>query len=399
MRRVPGSAHPYVYIDRAFSAAAVLAGLGTAVGAWVSQSGIGANYVAAAACTSVLLCGFIGIATREHVQLHQRGEVARLLGARRSGALQDAGATRHEKSPLEGLARAVQVMAGHAFRGLLKRAPLAIWSHDVTIELAARRRQSEGLAARIAEDARLIAKATSGTQRLERELTEQLHQMRGLAEDAGGAGASVAATADQLADAVRAVTAQAENAATIASRLAEAAFSAQQSVASIGVTGNALLKSAAGLESADPQADPAEAGGIHARRASLSAMFEMVRDMNDQCTEAMQKLRALADVVDEQSAFGHALSHAAMAQADAVRRLLSQIVSQQVETGALQQRVKEFRLPETRLGSDVVAQQAVERLPSYAEAMAQLLRGLPEFHQAAANTRDATVSSEASAPQ
>jgi hypothetical protein len=39
-------------------------------------------------------------------------------------------------------------------------------------------------------------------------------------------------------------------------------------------------------------------------------------------------------------------------------------------------------MPDTRLGAGLAAEQAVERLPGYAEAMAQILRGLPDFGKA-----------------
>jgi hypothetical protein len=121
--------------------------------------------------------------------------------------------------------------------------------------------------------------------------------------------------------------------------------------------------------------------------ASLEAMLDISRDLQTQTGHALRHVSALADSVQVQNEFGHALSHAAMMQADAVGRMIGRLNEVQDGAAVLQAQVRDFQLPESRLGSDVVAQQAVERLPGYAEAMAQLLRDLPDFTPAGAARR------------
>lgn len=113
-------------------------------------------------------------------------------------------------------------------------------------------------------------------------------------------------------------------------------------------------------------------------------MLGIARELQGQSGHALRQLADLASSVQVQNEFGHALSHAAMMQADTVGRMIGRLNDVQDGAALLQAQVKDFQLPESRLGSDVVAQQAVERLPGYATAMAQLLRDLPDFKQASA---------------
>jgi hypothetical protein len=136
---------------------------------------------------------------------------------------------------------------------------------------------------------------------------------------------------------------------------------------------------------------------VKSDHAALETMMASILDLKAQTATALGHVQSLADVTDAQHEFGQALSHAAMAQADAIRRFLAQMTATQDEAAALHTRVGAFSLPDNRLGSDVVAQQAVERLPGYADAMAQLLRGLPDFRQAASQAGSAAPSNRAPA--
>jgi len=113
--------------------------------------------------------------------------------------------------------------------------------------------------------------------------------------------------------------------------------------------------------------------------AALEQMLSTVRDLRTQTEQIFQRIQDMWDVVQAQHEFGHALSHAAMLQADSVSRVLQQLKTAHLDVRDLQAQVRDVTLPDARLGVTTAAQNAVERLPSYAEAMAQILRGLPDL--------------------
>jgi methyl-accepting chemotaxis protein len=186
--------------------------------------------------------------------------------------------------------------------------------------------------------------------------------------------------------------------------MSEAAFATQRSVVGIGESAAAMQEAAdqvhdvlqrtemvgmnAGIEAArageagrslDEVAaqvkDLTQAGGI-----ALEAMLATIRELKQQSGQMCERIQEISDVVQAQHEFGHALSHAAMLQSDAVGRVLRQISAAQSDVQHLHSQVRDMALPNAaRLGVTRAAEQAVERLPGYADAMAQILRGLPDF--------------------
>jgi hypothetical protein len=378
-----------VLLDRAFGFAAVIAALAVELTALLHERGIARWYVDAAAMGTMLLISVAGIVVRNSVADLQHREIARVYHAVRQGP-PDRPAAGRPPSPWSALAGLLRAVLEQVWNAVVRRDALAQWAYDMTRVLAARREKILALAAGMEEDARRISAATAASQRGERELAEQFTRLRALTEDAGGNTAALAERTQTLADAVRAVTAQVAHAATIAARLSEGAFALQNGVAAISGAAAAVSQSAGQVQSVFEKAEtgarqaaPGDASAVRslaqAGGAALQPMLASLATLQEGAGDLSQRLHLLMAAVEAQSDVGQALTHAAMLQADAVRRLLAQLAASQDEAVSLRQRVAGFAPPEGRLANNVPAQEAVERLPDYALAMAQLLRGLPEF--------------------
>jgi methyl-accepting chemotaxis protein len=254
----------------------------------------------------------------------------------------------------------------------------------------------------MADDAQTIAEAAAGTRHAEADLAAHLTGVQGRAGAAVIAAASVAHEAAGLSDAVRAITVAAAQGSSIAARLAEAAFASQTGVATM-TEGAALMSRAAdqvqhvlrradmlamnaGMEAARAGDDSSPLAAVATEiksvavdgGAALDGLLSTVRDLKAQSSQAFQRVQEISDVIQAHHEFGHALSHATTQQADAVGRLLRHLGAVQGEVRNLHTEAANITLPESRLCAGAV-QQAVERLPGYAEAMSQILRGLPDF--------------------
>jgi methyl-accepting chemotaxis protein len=359
--------------------------------------------VAITACLVLGLCASIGIWAREAMERAQRGEVARIYAAaltgRRDPRIDRGGdATRMESLGLAlgDLIRAVR----HATFG---RDSLASNMIDGGRSIETSRQLGKTVIASMEEDAHAIAAAAQGSRDVERTFATCLESVRAKAESAETATSNLAGEAEALAGGVRAITAQTEKATLIATRLAETAFATQRGVSSIGEAASAMFAAAdqvqtvlqrtelawlnAGIEAnragdegrglgqvVGDVKDLARAGG-----AALEQMLVTVRDLKQHTAQISARLQELSDVVQTQHEFGHALSHAAMLQADLVGRVLRQISAAHGDVKGLNAQIRDMALPQSRLGVTPAAQEAVERLPGYADAMAQILRGLPDF--------------------
>jgi hypothetical protein len=415
MRQPTSVAQPFMLLDRAFALSAILAALGVETAGVAKGFGLGDAGVHAVMFGTLGLCAMLGIRARNRVEALQRGEIARVYGRVRHGEREP-----ERTPPPESFGATLGALAEHSWRALTRRRGLAQWGYDMTRRLAVTRRQAAALAATMGEDARVIAAATSGTQRAEREIVARLDRLRELAEAAPGLG-DIAAEAGRLAEAVRAVSVQTEHATANITRLAETAFATQGSVTAMTDLATAMARGTDAVRSVLQQAEimaqqmareaalDKDAGAALADAArsvktlartgseALEALLEIARDVQSRTGHALHQLAELADSVQSQNEFGQALSHAAMVQADAVGRMIGRLNTLQDGAAALQSQVQEFSMPPSRLGSDVVAQQAVERLPGYADAMAQLLRDLPDFRQASGAARPRSVKPEAPA--
>lgn len=404
MRHPTHAARACALLNRTFAVTAVTGALGTLCGAMLMQRGYGPQALAVAACLVLLLSALVGIYGQDANERLQRAEVARVQTFFHAGIAERRAAPRTGMpTRMESLGMAAAKFVDGVRLALLGPRTLASWGADMREQISARRRETQGLSDRLAEDARAIADAALGSRRSELDYNKCLDGVRARADNAAEATGTLMENTQGLVDAVRAVTLETEKATAIASRLAETAFATQRGVATIGEATNAMLAAAdqvqhvlnraemvglnAGIEAArageagrgfavvaQEVKQLAEAGGN-----ALGNMMVTARDLRAQAALVFKRIEDIAEVVQAQHEFGHALSHAAMLQADAVGQVLKHLGAAQGEVRNLHREVRDMTLPETRLSTGIAAQAAIERLPSYAEAMAHILRGLPDF--------------------
>jgi methyl-accepting chemotaxis protein len=391
-------------LERTFSAAALVAMLGTVAGGYLVSSGYDAQMLAVTMFLVLLICAGIGLWARDALELAQRGEVARVyavaLGCKRDSWLEQ---RTGQPTRMGSLAQALAGIIENTRMIMLGRDRLARYAADMQRALETSRARSQDLAAGLTEDAHAIAAAADGSRRAEHDFAGRLESVREKAQSAEVTTAAMTEEAATLTDAVCAMTAQTERATAIATRLAETAFATQRGVTSIGDSAGTMMNAAEQVQSVMKRAEILGLNaGIEAARAgdagrgfavvaaevkqlavdgatALDKMLTTVRDLRTQTEQIFQRIQDMSDVVQSQHEFGHALSHAAMLQADSVGRILQQLKTAHLDVRDLQVQVREVTLPEARLGVTTAARDAVERLPSYAHAMAQILRGLPDL--------------------
>jgi methyl-accepting chemotaxis protein len=391
-------------VDRAFAAAAIVAMLGTAAGFYLVSSGFDTPALGATMFLVLVVCACIGLWARDALERAQRGEVARVYAVALSGKRDRWVEQRTSQATrMECLAQALAGLIENTRLAMLGREGLARYAADMQRALETSRARSQNLAAGLTEDAHAIATAADGSRRAAHDFAGRLETVREKAQSAEVTTAAIAQEAATLADAVRAVTAQTERATAIATRLAETAFATQRGVTTIGESAATMMNAAEQVQSVMKRAAILGLNaGIEAARAgeagrgfavvaaevkqlagdggaALEQMLSTVRDLRTQTEQIFQRIQDMSDVVQAQHEFGHALSHAAMLQADSVSRVLQQLKTAHLDVRDLQAQVRDVTLPDARLGVTTAAQNAVERLPSYAEAMAQILRGLPDL--------------------
>jgi methyl-accepting chemotaxis protein len=402
MRQASTIAHPSVTLDRAFALAAVVGALGTVANSYLAT--LGYSWPALLGVTSMVLftASFTGMWVVSQVDEFQRGEVARVYSLARNGERPPS--AQREATRMESLGLAMRDMLEAAFRATMRREGLTRWGYEVSRELRDRRRDSDVLSTTLSEDARLIGAAATSAKLADRDLVGRLEAARHHAADAAQATEAISIDATLLTDAIRAVTARTEQGTSIATRLAESAFATQRGISAMSDAAAGLVKVAdsigatlrkaeiVGLNASIEAARAGEAGRgfaivateikslAQSATSALDIMLAAVGDLRAQTGQAMQSVQNVCEVVEAQHELGHALSHAAMLQADAVGRILARLGTAQTEVGALRDQIDGFLRNEEQLGVGMAAQQAVERLPGYAEAMAQILRGLPDFN-------------------
>lgn len=377
---------------RAFMAAAGMATLGTAAGFTLARGGHGIPELAGAMVIVFAACCAMGLHVQRASECARRGEVARVYAAALSGRRNHAIETQREpRSALEALGSLFGLAAENARASVAKRERLAQYAADMQQAVETSRSKSYNFSRGLTEDARAIAVAAEGSRQAECALAGRLQTVCEKAESAEAAGTAIAVEATMLAASVRAVTEQTERATDIASRLAETAFASQKSVTAMTELANPLLAAVEQVQSvlarteivamgSHETAVAAEVKQLAATgRAALEALLTAVRGLREEGGAVFQRVQELSDLVQAQHEFGHALSHTALLQADAVGRVLQQMDTATSDLRELSAEARNVKLPERRLGTTSAVQHAVERLPSYAEAMAQIVRGLPVY--------------------
>jgi hypothetical protein len=394
MRPTATTAHPYIALERAFAFAGLVAAASAATAGCLARLGFGWQAMVTVTMLSLLVCAGAGMWAQDMVARFQRGELARIYATAMQG-VRDRAVEQRASQPtrLETLGVAVAALAESARTRMLGRDALNRWVTDTRSALATRTHESAALAARLREDAHTLAEAASGSHRAEADMSTRMGVLRGRAESASVATGELADDVASLTAAVRAVTTQSQRASEIAIQLSETAFNTQRRVAVLADSATALLSASdevhgllARAESlADSAACAAEplAAGVKALAATgtttLEGMMGTLRAVEAEVAAIVARVQSVADAVEAQHQFGHALAHAASLQADAVGRLLQRSGIAHTETQLLFAELDGFRMPDTRLGAGAAAEKAVERLPGYAEAMAHILSGLPDF--------------------
>jgi methyl-accepting chemotaxis protein len=389
-------------LELAFGFASVVGMAGTTAASYVRAS-FGTPALASAGFIVLGVCAGIGLWAREALERAQRGELARVyaaaLSGRRDARLERGG----DPTRLESLHYAIADLIQTARRSMFGRDSLASSVVEGRRAIETSRQRGQTVVASMSEDAHAIANAAQGSREVERGFVACMQTVRGKAAMAEQATACLIGEVDSLADSIRAVTVQTERSTTLAARLAETAFAAQQGIATMSETTASLQSAAARVHDSLQRAELVGLNaGIEASRASdgppgfavvasdikelaqtgaaaLAQMLGTVRELRQQTAEMFERMQQISDVVQAQNEFGHALSHASMLQADAVGRMARQVGAAHGEVHGLGTQVRDMPLPDVRLGVTPAAQQAVERLPGYADAMAQILRGLPDF--------------------
>ena len=387
-------------LERALVVSAIVAAGGTVAGAYLARSGYGWPSLAILTCGALVAFGVGGVWAQDVAVRRQRGELARVYSAAAQGYR---GPDRRSLGPskLESLTLSLARFVESRRLSMLRGNRLAAWAAAMRGNLEQRLEEAQRLGATMADDAQTIAEAAAGTRRAEADIIAHLIAVQDRAGNAVTATASVAKEAAGLSDAVRAITTTSTQATAIASRLATAAFATQSGISALGdsmaIMSQAadqvqhvlhradLLAMNAGLEAAQGRGDASGFAAVAAvikgvatdGGAALDSLLATVRGLKAQSSEVFHRIQEISDVIQEHHEFGHALSHATMQQADAVGRMLRHLGAMQGEVRNLHTEAASIALPESRLCAAPV-QQAVERLPGYADAMSQILRNLPE---------------------
>jgi methyl-accepting chemotaxis protein len=390
-------------LERALAVSALVAAAGTVGGAYLARSGYGWPSLGFVSCGALIAYGVAGVWAQDVMVQRQRGELALVYGAALQG-VRERGPDRRAARPtrLESLTLSLAAFIESRRLSMLRGNRLAAWAAAMRAGLEQRLEQAQRLGATMADDATVIAQAAAGTRRAEADLATHLASVQGHAGAAITATAAAAQEVAGLAGAVRAITATATQASAIATRLSQAAFASHNGIAAMGdsaaLMGQAadqvqhvlhradILAMNAAMQAAGAGADASGFVAIAAEiksiaregGAALESLLASVRELKSQSGQAFQRIGEVSDVIQAHHEFGHALSHATTLQSDAIGRLLRHLTAAQGEVRNLHNEAANIALPPSRLCAGGV-QQAVERLPGYAEAMSQILRGLPDF--------------------
>ncbi len=403
-RRVGSPLHAYGTLERAFAASGLIAAGGTLAGAVLATHGDGWPGVLAGAAVAVILCAGVGIWAQNEVVLAQRGELARVYATALQGprrALMD----RRQAHPtrLERLVGALGELLESVRLAVLGRDHLSRWATEMRRVVVERTGTAEGVAAALGEDAHAIAAAVNASRRAEAEITTSLGEMQMRAARAAAAASDMAEEAQALTDAVRQVTAQTSQAAALAARLADAAFTTQRGVAAVTDITVSLGQAADQVKSVLQRAEMLGLNaGIEAAKAgesgrgfavvagevknlavsgqvTLDTMLQIVRGLKTEAAGMRRTTEVMGEVIHAQNLLGGSLAEAASHQIQSVGRVVQQVEAANAEVMALRDRARSMELQDLGLAAGPAARKAVERLPAHAEAVAQILRDLPQF--------------------
>lgn len=363
-----------VTLDRCFAAVAISATIGMTLAYRWGAADVSPQFVLALAFTCVLVCALAGLFAQQRVAELRRADVARTYVT----AVHTNGGSRiatfaGTKTPFERASAALADMADAISLRFAGHASVARRATRLAHQLRQSQVDAQRLAERMRQDIAVLQGMEGETRAAGRQVANWSLSLTAQTEAACGRAAALARDVDSLADAVRAVTVQAERAGGVATLLAETAFGTQQHVTALsgalGTLTARLDEVTLGLAHGTP--DPAAV-----REAAEDARAQL-SDMRREAAWLTRHVDRLTDAVQAQHDFGFALSHAASLQADAIDGICRHLAGTQEELTMLHAAVIDPPLTAAQLGNAVPAQRALERLPGYADAMAQILRGLP----------------------
>jgi len=403
MRTPPQPVSTTDVLERAFAASAGAAFVGALVAGCLIHAGYGPRALWTVMCLSLLASVVVGSWTLGRVDRAQRADVARVYTAALNGRRDVLVERSAAPTRAESLAQCLRDMIQAVKLATLGRDNLAVAMTGVWRGIAASRERGDAVALHISEDAHAIAMAAQASQEVERVYSNCWQNVRETTVRVEGVTDRLVIEAEGLAQSIRVVTAQVDACTGVAAQLADTAFATQNFVVGIGQATRAMQASAEELHHMMQRTEMAALNaGIEAAHAGDSAcgfavvatemkqlartggtalgqMLVVVGELKQQTGALCERVQQIGEAVQAQHEFGHALSHAAMLQADAVGRVIRQIEAAHGEVRALKAQMRDPALPALRLGVSPSARQAVERLPGYADAMADILRGLPDL--------------------
>jgi methyl-accepting chemotaxis protein len=405
-RRAASPTKAYGSLERAFAATGLVAVAGTAAGAALAARGSGWPALLATASVALLLCALLGIWAQDLVVRFQRGEVAMVYATALQGPRRALADRRmREATRMESLTLSMSDLVDSIRVAVFGRDRLTGWAIKMRQELGERASTSEAVASALWEDAHAIAAAANATRRAEAEITADIGEMWQHASLASEATGNMAAEAEQLAEAVRHVTTQTGQAATLAARLADHAVAAQSGVAAVTSVADNLGKAADQVKAVLQRAEMLGINaGIEAARAgetgrgfavvaaevknlatsgqaALDAMLQVVRGLRAEATCMREMIESMDGTIQAQNLLGHKLADAASHQIEAVGRVVHLVQTAHGEIKGLRDRAQTLETRDLGMGTGLAARKAVERLPEHAEAVAQILRNLPELEK------------------
>jgi methyl-accepting chemotaxis protein len=403
-RRANSPMKAYGILERAFAASGLLGAAGCAAGAVMRARGYGWAPVLGLSSGVLLFCALAGIWAQNHVMQFQRGELALVYATALHGPRRASFDRRRlQPSWAESIGMTFGDLIDTIRLTVLGRDRFKRWGMDMRKALSERGPCAAALAVTLGEDAHAIALAMNATRRSEADIAAEFGVLSQHAGQAAGATSFMLDEIKALEQAIRLVTAHAENAATEAASLADTAFAAQRGVASVGEVTVSLVSAADQVRAVLQRADMLGINaGIEAARAgeagrgfavvaseiknlatnaqsALDAMLQIVGGLKKEAAEMRVTIAAMGDAVHTQTRLGQALAEAASHQVEAIGRVAKHVGAAAAEITVLRDRTNAFENRDFGLGAHSAARKAVERLPAHAEAVAAILRGLPEF--------------------
>ena len=173
------AAHPYVALERAFAFAGLVAACGAAGAGCLAHLGYGWQAMVIVTFMSLLVCSVAGIWAQDMVAQFQRGEMARVYATALQGK-RDRALERRAGHPtrLETLGLSVALLVDQVRAAALGRDTLSSWVTNTRAIIRGRLRDSEEWAARIGEDAQVLASAASASRLAEADLAGRMTLVR-----------------------------------------------------------------------------------------------------------------------------------------------------------------------------------------------------------------------------